>query len=126
MLVLSRKRNESTHAVVVDPKTGKLTVLKQVVVEIRGDKVRLGNEAPKTIPVHRGDVFQQIVERKLMRLILGKTSDNDPEVEKALRDDETYAEQWGRIDRMIRNPDYNSDMWQTVLKEMAQQSAGQS
>ena len=51
MLVLSRKKNES---IVID---NDITI---VVVEIRGDKVRLGVDAPKEIPVHRQEVFEAI------------------------------------------------------------------
>jgi carbon storage regulator len=51
MLVLSRKKNES---IIIDDK---ITI---VVVEIRGDKVRLGIEAPKEVPVHRKEVFEAI------------------------------------------------------------------
>ena len=51
MLVLSRKRNES---IVIN---NDITI---VVVEIRGDKVRLGVEAPKEIPVHRQEVYDAI------------------------------------------------------------------
>jgi len=51
MLVLSRKKNES---IVIN---NDITI---VVVEIRGDKVRLGVEAPKEIPVHRREVFDAI------------------------------------------------------------------
>ena len=51
MLVLSRKKNES---IVIDDD---ITI---VVVEIRGDKVRLGVEAPKEVPVHRREVFDAI------------------------------------------------------------------
>jgi carbon storage regulator len=51
MLVLSRKKNES---IVIN---NEITV---VVVEIRGDKVRLGIEAPKEVPVHRREVFDAI------------------------------------------------------------------
>jgi carbon storage regulator len=51
MLVLSRKENES---IVINDD---ITI---VVVEIRGDKVRLGVEAPKEIPVHRREVFDKI------------------------------------------------------------------
>ena len=51
MLVLSRKKNESiviNNDVVI------------TVVEIRGDKVRLGIVAPKDVPVHRQEVFDAI------------------------------------------------------------------
>jgi len=53
MLVLSRKKDES---IVINDD---ITI---VVVEIRGDKVRLGIEAPKEVPVHRREVFEAIVE----------------------------------------------------------------
>ncbi|HOP77404.1 MAG: carbon storage regulator CsrA [Thermogutta sp.] len=51
MLVLSRKKNES---IVINDQ---ITI---VVVEIRGDKVRLGIEAPKDVPVHRREVYEAI------------------------------------------------------------------
>ena len=51
MLVLSRKKNES---IVINDD---ITIM---VVEIRGDKVRLGIEAPKEIEVHRREVFDAI------------------------------------------------------------------
>jgi carbon storage regulator len=51
MLVLSRKTNES---IVIN---NEITI---VVVEIRGDKVRLGVEAPKEVPVHRREVYDAI------------------------------------------------------------------
>jgi carbon storage regulator len=51
MLVLSRKKNES----IVINKDITITV-----VEIRGDKVRLGIVAPKEVPVHRQEVFEAI------------------------------------------------------------------
>ena len=47
MLVLSRKKNES---IVVDDS------IVITVVEIRGDKVRLGIEAPREVPIHRSEV----------------------------------------------------------------------
>jgi len=34
------------------------------IVEIRGDKVRLGIEAPKEVPVHRREVFDAINAQK--------------------------------------------------------------
>ncbi|MGD0576553.1 MAG: carbon storage regulator CsrA [Candidatus Staskawiczbacteria bacterium] len=51
MLVLSRKKNES---IVINDD---ITI---TIVEIRGDKVRLGVEAPKEVPVHRREVFDAI------------------------------------------------------------------
>lgn len=51
MLVLSRKKNES---IVIN---NDITI---VIVEIRGDKVRLGIEAPKKVPVHRKEVQDAI------------------------------------------------------------------
>jgi len=51
MLVLSRKKNE---AIVIDDK---ITV---VIVDIRGENVRVGVEAPKEVPVHRQEVFDRI------------------------------------------------------------------
>ena len=51
MLVLSRKKNES---VIINDN---ITI---VVVEIRGDKVRLGIEAPKDVSVHRKEIYDAI------------------------------------------------------------------
>ena len=51
MLVLSRKKNE---AIVI---SGDIVI---TVVEVRGDKVRLGIEAPKDVPVHRQEVWDAI------------------------------------------------------------------
>jgi carbon storage regulator len=57
MLVLSRKKDES---IVIN---NDITI---VVVEIRGDKVRLGVEAPKEVPVHRREVFEAIARGEPM------------------------------------------------------------
>ena len=51
MLVLSRKKNES---IIID---GNITI---TVVEVRGDKVRLGIEAPREVPIHRSEVYAAI------------------------------------------------------------------
>jgi carbon storage regulator len=51
MLVLSRKKNESViinNDIII------------TVIEIRGDKVRLGIVAPKDVPVHREEVYEAI------------------------------------------------------------------
>jgi carbon storage regulator len=51
MLVLSRQRDES---III----GDNVVV--TIVDIRGDKVRLGIEAPNEIPVHRQEVYDAI------------------------------------------------------------------
>jgi carbon storage regulator len=65
MLVLSRKKNES---IVIN---NDITI---VVVEIRGDKVRLGVEAPKEIPVHRREVYDAIRRNEMT---IGDKADTD-------------------------------------------------
>lgn len=64
MLVLSRKLNES---III----GDDVVV--TVVEIRGDKIRLGIEAPRDVSVHRREVYEAIHEqdeRKPPRAVL--------------------------------------------------------
>jgi carbon storage regulator len=51
MLVLSRQRDESIMI-------GENVVI--TIVDIRGDKVRLGIEAPQEVPVHRQEVYEAI------------------------------------------------------------------
>ena len=51
MLVLSRPRDES---III----GDDVVI--TIVDIRGDKVRLGIDAPQDIPVHRREVYEAI------------------------------------------------------------------
>ncbi len=59
MLVLSRHRDESIMI-------GDDVVI--TIVDIRGDKVRLGIEAPQDIPVHRQEVYEAI-KRENQRLV---------------------------------------------------------
>lgn len=56
MLVLSRQRDES---IVI----GDNIVV--TIVDIRGDKVRLGIDAPTEIPVHRREVYEAIQRENL-------------------------------------------------------------
>jgi carbon storage regulator len=55
LLVLSRKKNER---VVIDEN------IVITIVEIRGGNVRLGIEAPKSIPVHRAEVHREIMQER--------------------------------------------------------------
>ncbi len=55
MLVLSRQKDESI--VIGDD-------IEITIVDVRGDKVRLGINAPKSIPVHRREVYEAIQREK--------------------------------------------------------------
>jgi len=68
MLVLSRQRDESIMI-------GDNIVV--TIVDIRGDKVRLGINAPSEIPVHRQEVYEAIQRENLRaaRLEPGDTAD---------------------------------------------------
>ncbi len=57
MLVLSRKVNE--NLMIGDS-------IKVTVVEIRGDKARIGVEAPSFIPVHRQEIYDAIKREGLV------------------------------------------------------------
>lgn len=59
MLVLSRKKDE--RIIIGDQIT--LTV-----IEIRGDKVRLGVDAPKEVTVHREEVYEAIKAEELAQI----------------------------------------------------------
>lgn len=66
MLVLSRQRNET---IVIGDN------IRITIVDIRGDKCRLGIEAPPEVPVHRLEVYEAI-QRKGER----KPEAPDPEL----------------------------------------------
>lgn len=53
MLALSRKKNES----IVVNNDVEITIL-----EIKGDQVKIGINAPKSVPVYRKEVYVQIQE----------------------------------------------------------------
>jgi len=55
MLVLSRQKDESI--IIGDD-------IEIIIVDVRGDKVRLGITAPKTISVHRKEVYESIQREK--------------------------------------------------------------
>ncbi len=55
MLVLSRQRDES---IMIGDN------VEIIIVDVRGDKVRLGITAPKSIPVHRREIYDAIQREK--------------------------------------------------------------
>ncbi|MBA7563429.1 Translational regulator CsrA [subsurface metagenome] len=55
MLVLSRQKDESI--MIGDD-------VEVIIVDVRGDKVRLGITAPRSIPVHRREVYEAIKREK--------------------------------------------------------------
>mgnify|MGYP001325869406 CR=1 FL=1 len=63
MLVLTRKLNQS---IVIGDE------IEVVVLEVRGEQVRLGIKAPKNVTVHRKEVYDQIREENV------SASDVDP------------------------------------------------
>ena len=52
MLVLSRRKGE---AVVIGDG------IKVTVIDVRGDQIRLGIDAPRSIAVHREEVYEQVL-----------------------------------------------------------------
>lgn len=54
MLVLSRKRSEG---ITIQLPAGNIHIM---LVEIRGDKVRIGIEADPSIPVHRDEIYHKL------------------------------------------------------------------
>ena len=55
MLVLSRQKDES---IMIGDE------VEVTIVDVRGDKVRLGITAPKRIPVHRREIYDAIQREK--------------------------------------------------------------
>lgn len=66
MLVLSRKCNES---LVIDDN------IVVTVIEVRGDKVRLGIQAPRDVPVHRTEIVEAILRAQSEAAVESSCSD---------------------------------------------------
>lgn len=58
MLILTRRVGESL--MIGDD-------IKVTVVDIKGNQIRLGIQAPKEIPVHREEVYVRLIEEKARR-----------------------------------------------------------
>ena len=76
MLVLSRQRDESI--MIGDD-------VEITIVDVRGDKVRLGITAPKSIPVHRREIYDAIQREKAAEKAPAEKADKaaGPEADKA-------------------------------------------
>lgn len=71
MLVLSRKKNES---IVINDNV----VI--TIVDVRGDKVRIGIQAPRDVSVHRQEVLDAILGEKLKFSQEGSEESSDTSV----------------------------------------------
>ncbi len=71
MLVLSRQRDES---IMIGDE------VEITIVDVRGDKVRLGITAPKHIPVHRREIYDAIQREKAQKAegMLPGGANNEP------------------------------------------------
>ncbi len=83
MLVLSRQRDESI--MIGDD-------VEIIIVDVRGDKVRLGITAPKCIPVHRREIYDAIQREKAEK----KEPQKQQEQESQARKEEKSGQQQGQ------------------------------
>lgn len=80
MLVLSRQKDES---IIIGDN------IEITIVDVRGDKVRLGINAPREIPVHRKEIYEAIQREKAQQ----KAAENAAsETDQAAKADESKPE----------------------------------
>ena len=82
MLVLSRQRDESI--MIGDD-------VEITIVDVRGDKVRLGIAAPKKIPVHRREIYDAIQREKAQKAEAEAAAAANPSEEPAEKAEEPTA-----------------------------------
>jgi len=70
MLVLSRQRDES---IMIGDN------VEIIIVDVRGDKVRLGITAPKEIPVHRREIYDAIQREKRQKKESQEQQEKEPQ-----------------------------------------------
>ncbi len=79
MLVLSRQRDES---IMIGDN------VEIIIVDVRGDKVRLGITAPKEIPVHRREIYDAIQREKKQKKELQGQQEKEHETPQATKESE--------------------------------------
>jgi carbon storage regulator len=97
MLVLSRQRDESI--MVGDD-------VEITIVDVRGDKVRLGITAPKHIPVHRREIYDAIQREKKQKEAQEQTpkvTEAQPET-KATADEEKQGDKESQEQQPAKHP----------------------
>jgi carbon storage regulator len=93
MLVLSRKRDEGIVIAAGTPYETRITV-----AEIRGDKVRLGIEAPTDVSVNRDEVQMAIDRQNKIPTFASKL---DPKTEDEIREVHSLCERIKRYPELI-------------------------
>ncbi len=89
MLVLNRKRNESIHVNQPgDPHHVQITI-----VEIRGDRVKVGVRAGSSTPIYREEVWEQIKEGETPKRDNLKTAETVARVSAKLREKTSRVEE---------------------------------
>jgi carbon storage regulator len=84
MLVLSRQRDESI--MIGDD-------VEIIIVDVRGDKVRLGITAPKSIPVHRREIYDAIQREKAENKEPQKQAEKEPQAKKEEKSQEKQEQE---------------------------------
>jgi carbon storage regulator len=84
MLVLSRQRDESI--MIGDD-------VEIIIVDVRGDKVRLGITAPKSIPVHRREIYDAIQREKSEKKESEKQQGKEPQARKEEKSGEQHDQE---------------------------------
>jgi carbon storage regulator len=84
MLVLSRQRDESI--MIGDD-------VEIIIVDVRGDKVRLGITAPKEIPVHRREIYDAIQREKKEKEQAPEPSNGEPKAAPEAKESKADEEQ---------------------------------
>ena len=79
MLVLSRQKDES---IMIGDN------VEIIIVDVRGDKVRLGITAPKEIPVHRREIYDAIQREKNEKKDTQEQPAKEPKAEKEQKKDQ--------------------------------------